>query len=312
MSSAPTVDVRGIAPDAFAAFEVVLSSAKAAVDPALYELTRARVATLLGLDLPPRNSISPDAEKLDALPSWPSSPLFSDRDRACLAFAEQFVLDVSLVSEEQRAELRAALGADAAAFAQALYAIDFELRVRAAFVQLFGADPLPSEPTAAPEKLWPALEAMMPLIARLATLDPMTTELIRLRGARAHQCRFCNSLRNVRAVESGGDETLFDKLDVYEDSDLADRHKVALRLVDALLWRPDAFPDGLVAAAHAHFSAEQVVEIVLDVARNALNKFAVAMGVDGIGVGDGLGYYDVDERGELVYGLTPRSRAEPD
>src|SRR4030095_14798184 len=139
-------------------------------------------------------------------------------------FAEQFVLDVSAVSDEQRAALHAALGADAAPFVQALYVIDFELRLRAAFGQLFGADPLPLEPASAPEKLWPALEALMPRIARLASLDPMTTELIRLRGARAHQCRVCKSLRNVRAVALGGGEATFDKIDRYEKSDLAERH----------------------------------------------------------------------------------------
>ena len=32
---------------------------------------------------------------------------------------------------------------------------------------------------------------------------------------------------------------------------------------------------------------------------------AVAMGVDGVGVGEGIGYYDTDERGEMVYGLAP-------
>jgi alkylhydroperoxidase family enzyme len=137
-------------------------------------------------------------------------------------------------------------------------------------------------------------------------VDPFTTELVRLRGARAHDCRMCKSLRNVRAVESGGDEATFDKIDLYERSDLAERHKVALRLVDAMLWTPGSFPADLADQVRAHYSREQQVELVLDVARNALNKFAVAMGVDGVGVGEGIGYYDTDERGELVYGLSPR------
>jgi alkylhydroperoxidase family enzyme len=300
------VDPAEVAPEAMRAFDVVRASARAAVDPVLYELARARIGTLLAIDPPPRGGTPPPvAEKIAALPSWPTSPLFTERERAGLAFAEQFVLDVSAVSEEQRGSLRAALGGDAAAFVQALYAIDFELRLRAAFAALFGSDPLAVDPTSAPAALWPALEAMMPLIARLASLDPMTTELVRLRGARAHHCRFCQSLRNVRAVEAGGDEATFDKIDAYEGSDLAERHKVALRLVDAIIWRPGDFPGGLAEQARKHFSPAQITEIVLDVARNALNKFAVAMGVDGIGVGDGIAYYDTDERGELVYGLKP-------
>jgi alkylhydroperoxidase family enzyme len=306
MRSPRPIDPSTVAPEALAAFDLVRSSARAAVDGELYALARARIATLLGVAAPGGNGAA--NARIAALPSWPDSPLFGERERACLAFAEQFVLDVSGVTDEQRGALAAALGADAAAFAQALYAIDFELRLRAAFTALLGADPLPVEPAAAPEKLWPALEAMMPLIARLAALDPMTTELIRLRGARAHQCRVCKSLRNVRAVEAGGSEAFFDQIDRYEQSDFSERHKLALRTVDAILWRPGDFPAGLAEQVRAQWSGEQIVEIVLDVTRNALNKFAVAMGVDGIGVGEGIGYYDTDARGELVYGLTPAAR----
>jgi alkylhydroperoxidase family enzyme len=278
------VDLPAAASRPLAAFEVVMASARAAIDPGLYAQARARIAS--------------------ALDFGPPHP--GDADPACLAFAEQFALDVSAITAEQRGALTAALGAKAAAFGQALYAIDFELRMRAVFRVLFGGDPLPVEPAAAPRELWPALEAMLPEIARLSSLDPFTTELVRLRGARAHNCRMCKSLRNVRAVESGGDEATFDKIDRYERSDLAERHKVALRLVDAILWTPARFPEGLAAAVSEHFTREQQVELVLDVTRNALNKFAVAMGADGIGVGEGIGYYDTDANGDLVYGLTPQ------
>lgn len=277
------MDLPATAARPLAAFEVVMASARAAVEPKLYAQARARIAT--ALDFAP--------------------PQAGDADPACLAFAEQFALDVSAITAEQRGALTAALGAKAAPFVQALYAIDFELRLRAAFRALFGGDPLPAEPVASPRELWPALEAMLPEIARLSSLDPFTTELVRLRGARAHNCRMCKSLRNVRAVESGGDEAAFDKIDRYEHSDLTERHKAALRLVDALLWTPARFPEGLADALRAHFTREQQLELVLDVTRNALNKFAVAMGVDGIGVGEGIGYYDTDANGELVYGLTP-------
>ena len=278
------MDLPAAASRPLAAFEVVMASARAAVEPGLYAQARARIAS--------------------ALDFGPPQP--GDADPACLAFAEQFALDVSAITAEQRGALTAALGAKAAPFGQALYAIDFELRLRAVFRELFGGDPLPAETSAAPRELWPALEAMLPEIARLSSLDPFTTELVRLRGARAHNCRMCKSLRNVRAVESGGDEATFDKIDLYERSDLAERHKVALRLVDAMLWTPARFPAGLAAEVRVHFTREQQVELVLDVTRNGLNKFAVAMGADGIGVGEGIGYYDTDANGDLVYGLTPQ------
>jgi alkylhydroperoxidase family enzyme len=298
------VDVSAIAPDAFAAFEEAMSSARTAVNPELYGLVRARMATLLRIE-PPSADTSAPADKLLALAAWPTSPTFSDVERTCLDLAEQFVIDVSAISDDQRAALAAALGDSAGPFLQTLYVVDFELRLRASFRQLFGTDPLADRPGPTSLELWPALEAMLTAIARLTALDPMTTELVRLRGARIHNCRFCQSLRNVRAVDSGGDETMFDKIDVFEQSDLEERHKVALRLTDAVIWRPAAFADGLVDQVHEHYRPEQVVEIVLDVARNALNKFAVAMGTDGEGVGDELAYYDTDANGDLVYGLTP-------
>ena len=216
------------------------------------------------------------------------------------------MLDVAAVTDEQRTNLAAELGDAAAPFVQCVYAIDFELRVRSVFRQLFATDPLGVGLASSDAELWPVLERMLTAIARLTALDPMTTELVRLRGARSHNCRFCQSLRNVRAVDDGGDEQHFDKVDRYEQSDLSEPHKVALRLTDALLWRPARLPDGLVDQVHEYFSPAQVVELVLDVARNALNKFAVAMGVDGDGVGPEIGYYDTDEQGELVYGLTPQ------
>jgi alkylhydroperoxidase family enzyme len=295
MGSDPNVldDVVQLAPEAFAAFDRVIATAAGTIEPPLYRRTRQQIVALLGVDDPtPENVARADDEHVT--------------DDVCASLVEQFVLDVAAVTDEQRANLAAALGDAAASFVQCVYAIDFELRVRAVFRQLFATDPLGVRLAPSDAELWPVLEQMLTAIARLMALDPMTTELVRLRGARSHNCRFCQSLRNVRAVDDGGDEQHFDKVDRYEESDLPEAHKVALRLTDALLWRPARMPDGLVDQVHEFFSPAQVVELVLDVARNALNKFAVAMGIDGDGVGPNIGYYDTDEQGELVYGLTPR------
>jgi alkylhydroperoxidase family enzyme len=293
MGTVPHVrhNLRALAPEAFAAFDTVIATAAGTTEPVRYRRTRAQIATLLGVDDPFRDS-----------------DLRSDTDAtdACAALVERFVLDVASVTDDQRTGVVSTLGDGAAPFVQGVYAIDFELRMRAAFRQLFAADPFVVALNPVQAELWPALEEMLTAVARLTSVDPMTTELVRLRGARSHNCRFCQSLRNVRAVEGGGDEEYFDKVDRYEDSDLPHAHKVALQLTDTMLWRPARFPDGLVDEVHEHFSPAQTVELVLDVARNALNKFAVAMGVDGDGVGEGLAYYDTDEHGELVYGLTPR------
>ena len=43
-------------------------------------------------------------------------------------------------------------------------------------------------------------------VARLDTLDPVLTELVRLRGARQHECRLCGSRRSVAAIGAGAEE----------------------------------------------------------------------------------------------------------
>ena len=180
---------------------------------------------------------------------------------AVAEFAEQFVLDVSSCTDDQRAAAMAELRGDAFPLVQVLYVADFGTRMRAAWVRLFGVDPG----------------------ARMEELDRLTTEIVRLRGARAHNCRLCKSLRNVRAAKDGADETVYDAIDHYETSTLSARHQVALRLVDAMLWQPTRYPEDLAPALRSSFTDGEIAELVTD----------------------GVEFYDVDERGELVYGLTP-------
>jgi alkylhydroperoxidase family enzyme len=94
-------------PAAFGAVEDVQRAVWAAVDPVLTELARLRIATLLGFEagLAVRSQQARQAglveDKIAQLSSWPTSPLFSARERACLALAEQFVIDVNGVTDGQ-------------------------------------------------------------------------------------------------------------------------------------------------------------------------------------------------------------------
>jgi alkylhydroperoxidase family enzyme len=215
-------------------------------------------------------------------------------------FAQQFVVDVARIGADQRATAMTALGADAFTTVQALYVLDLGTRANAAFRQLF-AERLPTAPAA--DDLWPTLESFMRAVARLDALDPTTTELVRLRGARSHRCRLCQSIRNVHAVRAGADEPFLDQVDDFAASALSDRHKAALRLVDAVVWTPASWPAGLADDLHASFTDAELVELVLDIVRNAANKIAVAFGADDPHVTDGLEYFATDAAGDLVYGL---------
>ena len=311
---APAVGLRDLAPEPFEAFDRVLLALPGAAPARPVELSRRRIAMLLrgGQDALPALDDVP-LDHLQTLSSWPTSLHYDAVDRAALELTEQFVLDVASITEDQRRRCLGDLGDQAFGVVQSVYVLDHGLRVRAALRQLYGV-PHGAAATGlrhaggdgAGGDLWSALDEWMRAVARLRALDPLTTELVRLRGARAHDCRLCRSLRNVRAVQDGADESTFDQVDDYERSGLSERHKVALRLTDAMLWQPTAYPDGLVEQVHAQFAPEESLEIVLDVARNAANKIAVTFGADQANVAEGIEYYDVDERGELVYGLDPQ------
>lgn len=108
----------------------------------------------------------------------------------------------------------------------------------------------------------------------------------------------CKSLREGAALDAGGSEGLYDAIDDYENSELSERHKAALRYVDALIWTP-ARVDG--SQLLAHFSPDEAVELTLDVMRNAANKVAVALGADAARVSEGTERYALGADGHPVY-----------
>ncbi len=272
------------APDAFACFDRAEALAAGTVDPAVLDPVRVAVARTLG-----------HPEELERTPVAHGDASPDPRVAVCVTFAEQFVVDVSGVTDEQRAGLGAAMGADTVAFAQALYVVDVFQRGRIALERLFDS-PFPAAPAPASGDLWATLEEFMRVVALGTALDPVTTELVRLRGARAHQCRICQSRLSLRAVEAAGGEDLF----TSDDASLTDRQRAALDLADAVIWQPSTIDAALAARLRAHLTDAEIVEIVLDLVRNAANKFAVSLGGDEAVVTDGVEFYDVDATGEVV------------
>jgi hypothetical protein len=76
------------------------------------------------------------------------------------------------------------------------------------------------------------------------------------------------------------DETMAAKVERFEASDLSERHKVALRLADALMTQPGDIDDELRAQVRAHFSDAQVLELTVDVMKWNYQKVPVALGTD--------------------------------
>jgi hypothetical protein len=108
-------------------------------------------------------------------------------------------------------------------------------------------------------------------------VDPITTELVRLRCARLHDCRRCKAVRDGKALDAGFDEALGAKIDAYETSDLEPRHKAALRLTDAMLVTPGAVDPALRDELRRHFSEAQIAELCLDVVKWSVQKALVAL-----------------------------------
>ena len=88
------------------------------------------------------------------------------------------------------------------------------------------------------------------------------------------------SLRLAVAKEHGLDEAMAERVDHYESGELADRHKVALRLADALMTLPGSISPALRDQAHQHFSPEELLELTLDVMKWNYQKVPVALGID--------------------------------
>ena len=275
---------RTTAPEIFGQFDVIAATARIAIDPGVTGPIIRMIDAVLGISTDGRGASTTDAREL-----------------ACLTFAEQFVVDVSAITDAQRAAMATAMGNDAFLFVQSVYVNDVFARARLGLARLFAtAMPPVTGETIAPEMLWPDLERFMAAVARLDRLDPLITELIRLHGARVHECRLCQSRVSVKALDLAGDLAMSrTAFDATEDR-FTERQRVAILLTDALVTQPSSIDDALVSHVHEHFDAAEVVEVVLDVARNAANKIAVAFGADAPNVTEGVEYFDLDRAGEVI------------
>lgn len=258
---------------------------------------------LVALSPPRLADINADVREVCAstlgLPPLPAETSGGAVDPMVTEFAEQFSIDVTGINTAQRAAFSDLLGPDVFTVATLIYVADFVPRMRAGLLAL-GVD-WPAEPVAWDHETNPGdyvLDTFVPGVGRMRALDPVTSEIVRLRGARQHNCRLCKSLREATALEAGATESDYDGIDDFENSNLPERHKAALRYVDALIWTPAAAPGDEL---RQHFSQDEAVELTLDVMRNACNKVAVALGADAARVDEGTEEYRLGADGQPIY-----------
>lgn len=224
-------------------------------------------------------------------------------DPVITEFAEQFATDVSTLSDVQRKALSKTLGINTFGAVALTFIADYVPRVRAGLAALrLPPVPDPDEWDRDGDPVDVLLNGFAPMVGARRALDPVTTEVVRLRGAVQHNCRLCKSLREGAALDAGGSESMYDDIEHYEDSVLlAARHKAALRYVDALIWTPARIDAAVATGVREHFTDVEALELTLDVMRNANNKIAVALAADAPRVAEGTERYLLGADGQPVY-----------
>jgi hypothetical protein len=118
-------------PDVYAALVELRDAAWSTVDPTLLGLCEMRVAMLLGV------AAGGDDRTLADLARWPTSDRFGERERACLAFCEQFVIDVAGMPDEIALAVADLLGPQGLRdFVAALLVVEQRVRLGVAWERL--------------------------------------------------------------------------------------------------------------------------------------------------------------------------------
>jgi hypothetical protein len=111
-------------------------AAWAGTDRVTLELCRLRITHLLGNVEESESELDP--ELAAAVGVWPPSPVLTTAQHACLAFAEEFVIDVASLSDGTAAAVVAEIGEQGFAdFVNALLVIEQRQRMRLAWARLF-------------------------------------------------------------------------------------------------------------------------------------------------------------------------------
>jgi alkylhydroperoxidase family enzyme len=297
-------------PEGAAALAHMIEEAWKAIDPAVLARCRRRIRELLGVE----------------------EPVPHDEPDAHLALTEQFVRSVSGVTDAQIEALRR-LGDDASvyAFVAALYVVDMSERLDLVALATFArsgdaagaaatAEPVSvSAPQACASSVAPrinvpdgsmslgipldaAMDAFAAAAMRSTTVDPYTTEVVRQRCARFHDCRTCGSLRMPEAQALGLDEDVIERIASGGGYGLGDRARAALRVADAMIVDPAGISPGLYEELQPSLTDAQIAELAVDVVKWSKQKLLVALRLE-VPPWQGNALLSFDERGEPVISL---------
>ena len=312
-SPLPTA-LRELRPEAVALLEQANECAHSVVEPDLLALLRLRIDSLIGDGALTKDPFPEGGRDLTA------------RQGVALSFAEQFIIDVSGINESDRESLRQYFpGEEIRELITALYILECTYRLTLVSRALLCDKSVPADTgdfeivaliSNEQPNIRRSLKDYQDAVVRGADLDSITTELVRLRCARTHNCRICQTLRLSDARAAGANDTMTEKVDFYELSDLDENYKIALRITDAFISRPDTLSAETIVAARTNYSPAQLAELCLDITKWSTQKIHVALGTDGADAipknEQGLSFFGFDDLGQVTgYSPTPAGKDSP-
>ena len=111
------------------------------VDKALLSLCKLRIAMILGCDEEVESARQYlDLSKADAITQWASSNIFTDGEKSCLRFTEEFIIDVSSIPDASAVAVREHLGEEGfVTFVNALLVVEQRIRLLLVWSKLIGS-----------------------------------------------------------------------------------------------------------------------------------------------------------------------------
>jgi len=128
---------------------------------------------------------------------------------------------------------------------------------------------------------WPAgYRAMLAFDQAVGTadLEQSLLDLVKQRSSQINGCVYCLDMHAKEARAAGESQQRLDVLVAWREAPLfSERERAALALTEAITLVADTHvPDDVVAEARAHFSPEELVQLVFHiVVINAWNRIAV-------------------------------------
>ena len=141
-------------------------------------------------------------------------------------------------------------------------------------------DPIQASPLALQPELLAAFQRMYGVLWSRGVVDQATKEVARIRNARRVDCPICKAIRFAGARREGLTEDVVDCIrDDWSQRDLSERHKAALRAVDAFHDDAGALDPPARKELLAQFTPAEIAELGAGIALFlGFSKIAIALG----------------------------------